>query len=100
MFGDKIKLLLVKNNITQKDLAKRLNISEAAVSKYISNERMPQANAIADIATALNTTCDYLLDNDNTCYDYKQCEVFLARSERQLTKDEKMKLISILLGDK
>lgn len=50
----KIKLLLAANGITQGELAKRLNISQAAVSSRIS--RNITVSSLIEILDALNTT--------------------------------------------
>lgn len=59
--GARIKLLLAKNGMTQRDLANKIGITETSISRYISGERMPKANIVVYMADALNTTTDYIL---------------------------------------
>ena len=60
-FGKRIAIELDKKGISQKQLSERINLSESVVSRYISGEREPKASVLANIATALSTTSDYLL---------------------------------------
>ncbi len=59
--GDRIKLLLTKNNLSQKDLAIKIQTSESTISRYIQNKRIPYGETVARLADALNTTTDYIL---------------------------------------
>lgn len=49
----------------QKDLAKTIKMSGAAVSRYESGKRIPNANALALIAAGLGTTTEYLVMRTN-----------------------------------
>lgn len=59
--GARIKPLLEKKGMTQRDLAHEIGCTETSISRYISGERMPKANIIVYMADALNTTTDYIL---------------------------------------
>lgn len=99
--GDKMKELMKTKNITQKELALRLNVQEATVSRYINNNREPNAENLANIATALNTTVDYLIGksvSSETNYDFGQLKLFVARNATNLTQQEKVDIIKILLN--
>lgn len=54
--GSRIKDLLRLRGMTQKDLASRANITEAAVSHYIRGERQPRAITVSKIAEALSVS--------------------------------------------
>lgn len=60
-FGEKVIMLLKKNNMTQRELANKVGIKEASLSRYISESRTPKGTIIANIANVLYTTTDYLL---------------------------------------
>ena len=59
--GNRIAEMLSKRGITQKELASTIGVTEAVISRYVSGERDPKPETIANIATALRTTSDYLL---------------------------------------
>lgn len=86
--------------ITQRMLATRLNISEATLSKYLNEDRQPRIELLANMATALNTTTDYLLGRDNNReFDYRSVKRLLARNAASMSKEEKMKLIDVLFDE-
>ena len=101
--GEKMKELMRTQNITQKDLAIRLNVQEATISRYINNTREPNAENLANIATALNTTVDYLIGKSNSSEmncNFGQLKLFVARNATNLTQQEKFDVINILLNGK
>ncbi|NLW46813.1 MAG: helix-turn-helix domain-containing protein [Firmicutes bacterium] len=56
--------LLESNNLTQRELAKRAEVEEATISRYINEHRQPRADVLIKIAEVLNTTTDYLVGKD------------------------------------
>ncbi|MCT7671628.1 MAG: helix-turn-helix domain-containing protein [Lactobacillus iners] len=97
--GGRISIELKKKNISQKQLAERINLSETVVSRYISGEREPKANVLANIATALNTTSDYLLGIEEDDFDHPRIKRMLARNANKMSKEEKRELIDALFGE-
>lgn len=77
--GNKIKELRVKNKITQEELAKALQVSTQAVSKW-ENGGSPDLELVPSIASYFNVTTDYLfdlkqseiIDIENKLYTYLQ----------------------------
>lgn len=59
--GERIKYLREKNGLTQKDVAVKLGVEPAAISKYELNMREPNIEAIKKLATIFNVSIDYLL---------------------------------------
>lgn len=99
--NERISKLLSKMNMTQKQLAELINTSETNLSRYLSGERSINNETLANIATALHTTTDYLLgvsdDIDN--FGYKDVERILARKSETMTHEQKKKLLDILFGE-
>jgi len=70
IFSKMLKEQIKKKGMTQKELAERIDITEASVSRYVSGQRIPKATVLLKIATALGVSTDYLLgveekDDDN-----------------------------------
>ena len=59
--GERIKYLREKNRLTQKDIATRLGVEPAAISKYELDMREPNIEAIKKLSTIFNVSIDYLL---------------------------------------
>ena len=97
--GARIYDALSKKGISQKELAERINVSEAVISRYINGQREPKANIIANIATALNTTSDYLLGIEFDEFSQAKVKRMIARNSEKMTKEEKKELIDALFGE-
>ena len=61
MIGKRISNLLQENDMTQKELASKIGVTEVTISRYVTGERTPQTDIIVKIADALHSTTDYLL---------------------------------------
>lgn len=59
--GLRIKKLLERENLSQRELAIAIDSSESTISRYIQNKRVPYGDTLTRLAKALNTTSDYLL---------------------------------------
>ena len=101
-FSQRLAELLKQQGITQKELSERVGITEASMSRYMNSERIPKSEIIANIATALNTTSDYLLDTEedgNIESDYPRIVRLIARNSASMTKEQKKAIINALLED-
>jgi transcriptional regulator with XRE-family HTH domain len=63
--GKRIQELRKADNISQNDLARRIGISKAQMSRYEVKGVQPPADILNKIADVLNTSVDYLI-NGNT----------------------------------
>lgn len=97
--GLKIAQTLQKRGMTQKELASRIGISEAVISRYISGEREPKPDTLANIATALHTTSDFLLGIENDEFNQSRIRRMIARNASTMTEEEKRELINALFGE-
>lgn len=103
VFVERVKELIKVNNLTQRDLANDIGVTESTMCKYLSGDRVPGGETLSNLATALKTTTDYLLglDNENkTEINNSELKLLLARSAKELTPEEKNELISIILDNK
>ena len=70
--GNRIKQLRIKNKVTQEELAKALQVSTQAVSKW-ENGGSPDLELVPSIATYFNVTTDYLFDmKENNIFDIEK----------------------------
>ena len=98
--NDKIKELMNAAGLSQKELAKKANITEASMSKYLSGDRTPRIDVVVKLANALGVSVnDLLLEGDDDQSPMVTASAALARCKDKLTADEKNKLIKILLED-
>lgn len=97
--GQKILNVLHTKGISQKELAVRIGVSEGVISRYISGERDPKPEMLANIATALHTTSDYLLGIENEGFNHSKVCRIIARNAHSMTEVEKKELITALFGE-
>lgn len=98
IFARRVKDLMKENRYSQKKLCEICGITEAAFSRYMTSGRMPRTDVLANIANTLHTTSDYLLGND-AHYGYDQLKILLASSKDDLSKNQKISLMKILMDE-
>ncbi len=60
--GEKIKLALEYNGMTQTELADIMNLPQSSISRWVNNKRIIQTNNLKTLCEALNISADWLLD--------------------------------------
>ena len=100
-FNQRLEQLIKTRHITQKELAEKAGVTEAAISHYIKGDRTPRSAVLARIASALETTSDYLMQGkpQNHIDEIGYAKRLIARNVDQMTNAEKREILSILLGD-
>lgn len=97
---ERIRFLMKEKNLNQKQLSEKAKITEASMSKYLSGERNPRTDVIVKIAKALDTSINYLLDDNHSPDEpFIFMSTALARCKDKLSDEEKKKLIRFLLED-
>lgn len=59
--SDKLKLLRIQHNLSQSEVAKRLDMSPSIISAYESGERTPSLEILIALANLYHASTDYLL---------------------------------------
>lgn len=99
ILSERISLLLKQKGMSQKELASRAGVTEAAISHYLKGDRTPRTSALACIADVLETTTDYLIGGEEE-NEIKSATRLIARNVHHMTKEEKMEIINLLMTDK
>ena len=104
-FVERLKELIAREDIKQKDLAEDVGITEAALSRYMKGDRTPHGETLCNLATALHTTTDYLLGREdkedfNREISFNEMQGLLARSSKNYSSDENDELLRIILKNK
>lgn len=100
-FSIRLEEMLKARNMTQKELAKKAEVTEAAMSHYVKGDRTPRSSVLARIAMALDTTSEYLMEGvpQNYVDEIGYAKRLIARNVNQMSIAEKREILSILLGD-
>ena len=59
--GDRIRKILEKKDLSQREFAESLNIAPTTLSGYITNKREPDLGTLKNISLKLEVSLDYLL---------------------------------------
>ena len=65
MVADRIKQLRTSNNMTQADLAKKLNITRSSVNAWEMGISIPSTTYIVELSQLFKVSTDYLLGLSN-----------------------------------
>lgn len=65
-FNENLKYLRKKENLTQEQLAEKLNVSRQAVTKWESGQAMPDITNLKDISVLFGVTVDELISDEKT----------------------------------
>lgn len=89
-FSEKLLTLRKARDLTQEELAEKLNVSRQSVSKWESGQAVPELDKIVAMSAVFDVTTDYLLKSSEiddlsvkTEMLEKQQEQMLAREQRQ-----------------
>ena len=93
--GNRIKDLLKVRKMTQKELSKKVGISEQSMSRYINNKRIPDVILCDEIARILGVTVDFLLGKENN--PYIMLIGIILRNRKNLNNDQKIELIKLII---
>lgn len=103
-FGKRLKKLRTENNLTQKQLAAKLNLALTTISGYERDERRPDLNTMARMSQLFGVTTDYLIgETKNTSSTFEEVEQnfpegvkVLTRASKALTGDQKRKMAELM----
>lgn len=87
-FGDNLRALIEERNLTQKELAKQLNLAPSTMGSYVQNTREPDFDTLKLLAKYFDVSTDYLLDfSSNQTISHQEDD--LLRVFRSLTATQK-----------
>lgn len=61
IFSERLKGILDSRGISQVWVAEKANATAATISRYMTTERVPRGDIVANISKALDVSADYLL---------------------------------------
>lgn len=98
MIKDKILELMKKEGISQRELSRKIEINESALSRYLSGERTPRIDILTKLARYFNVSVEELLDDNDNSYssDFIEIRTLVARNASNLSNEEISNLITLL----
>jgi transcriptional regulator with XRE-family HTH domain len=97
-FNERLQQALSRSGMTQKELAAKAGVTEAAISHYLKGDRLPRFAVAVKLAEALNVTVEELMSG-NTEMNFDEVYKIVARSAKQLDNNQKVALVKALFED-
>ena len=97
-FEEKVIELMKQEGMSQKQLAEKINVTEASMSRYLKGERVPRIDVIVKLANVFNVSIEYL-QGIKEVEEYEDIKRIVARNSNKMTEQQKMELARILLKD-
>lgn len=102
-FGEKLENTLKEQGMTQKELARKANITESAVSHYVKGDREPRGATLGVIAGVLGVTAGFLLGagvaspgSDRNRQTFDELRNAVKKNKDALSQSQKFELIKLL----
>ena len=92
----RLMYMMKQKDVTQRELAEMSGVTEAAMSRYMRGERQPRAEVVANMATALGVTSDYLLGRKEDMSELAQATRLVARNVSEIPENVRLELIRLL----
>lgn len=82
--GERIIISRQNADLTQVDLANKIGVTKAMLSKYERNINIPKADIIANISSVLHVSADNLLNGTLIPYDTSLLEIVTPEEKKLL----------------
>ena len=92
-FPEKLLTLRKANNLTQEQLAEKLEISRQSVSKWESGQATPELEKIVTLSAIFNVTTDYLLKSSEIDDLSVKTEILEKQQQTILIKEQKQQKV-------
>ena len=91
-FSEKILTLRKANNLTQEQLAEKLDVSRQSISKWESGQATPELEKIVEMSTLFNVTTDYLLKSSEIDDLSVKTEMLERQQQTILIREQKRQI--------
>ena len=93
-FNEQIKRLRKENNLTQEEMAKKLNVTRQAISNWENNRNLPDFEMIILIAETFDVSLDELILGDKKMNKIEQTLI----NDGKRTRAAKFNMVSTIIG--
>ena len=97
-FGDNLRILRKSKNISQEDLAEKVNVSRQSVSKWETGEAYPEMNNILQLCKIFHCNINDLVNDNMVDLDSLDDEIKMSVVKFKKEKQSQMKGISKILS--
>ena len=93
-FSEKLLTLRKANNLTQEQLAEKLDVSRQSVSKWESGQATPELDKIVALSAIFDVTTDYLLKSSEIDDLSVKTDILEKQQQQMLLREQKQRQIS------
>ncbi|PEG68181.1 XRE family transcriptional regulator [Lactobacillus johnsonii] len=93
-FNEQIKRLRKENNLTQEEMAKKLNVTRQAISNWENNRNLPDFEMIILIAETFDFSLDELILEDKKMNKIEQILI----NDGKRTRAKKFNMVTTIIG--
>lgn len=93
--GNRIKELRKKSKLSQAQLAKKMNTTQANISSWEKNKWQPDNDALIKLSNIFECSIDYLLCKSNNLIDTYKAQPAPVEEKEELT-DKQKELLSLI----
>lgn len=93
-FSEKLLTLRKANNLTQEQLAEKLEVSRQSVSKWESGQATPELDKIVALSAIFDVTTDYLLKSSEIDDLSVKTDILEKQQQQMLVREQKQRQIS------
>ena len=97
-FGDNLKLFRKKKNMSQEDLADKVNVSRQSVSKWETGDAYPEMNNILELCKIFNCKINDLVHTDMSDIDSLDEEIVMKVVKFNEEKQKRVKSLSNVIS--
>ncbi|WP_203261851.1 helix-turn-helix domain-containing protein [Streptococcus uberis] len=95
MFSERLKQLRLEANLTQKEIAEKLNISQPSYADWERDKKKPTPEKLKKLSEILKVSTDYLLDisdqKNQDDYDLSNAEILFRSTVSELNLNAQQK---------
>lgn len=90
-FANRLKELMIENNINASDLADKIGVDKSTVSRYLSAEKLPSVESAVKLSDFFGYKIDFILalSEDDKRVTFKSCPPFSQRLKFLLKSKQK-----------
>ena len=92
-FSEKLLTLRKANDLTQEQLAEKLDVSRQSISKWESGQATPELEKIVAMSTVFNVTTDYLLKSSEIDDLSVKTEMLERQQQMMLGREQKQRQV-------
>lgn len=92
-FAQRLNILLKENNITQSELAKKLNIAKSSVNGWCKGSAFPRMNKIIELAFIFHVDPAFLITGEEIQEDSYYLDPETAKKAQEIFENKELSLL-------